>query len=303
MENWRLAYASVSLLDFLDRFPTDEECYDYLISVRFPGGFTCPNCASPRSGIITTRGLWQCKGCRNQVSLTAGTMFHRTRTSLRLWFLAVFLISRDKRGHSALQLSKELRIPYERAWLMLHKIRSAMGQRDSLYRLDGAVELDEAFFGAPDPASRGRGTRRQKALVAVSLTSDAKPRFAKILMADRLDSRCVERFSKWAIQPGSHVRTDGLKVYRCLNRNYMHEPLVAAGRPKDQLLKWVHITISNAKSFIAGTFHGLDRKHLQKYLDEFCYRYNRRYYEDELFDRLLAACAFAKPLTYDELTR
>lgn len=298
-----LAYTSMSLLEFQNRFPTDGECYDYLLSMRFPAGFACPKCESIRSGRISTRGLWQCKECRVQVSLTAGTMFHRTRTPLRLWFWAIFLVARDKRGHSALQLSKGLGIPYDRAWLMVHKIRSAMAHRDSRYQLTGDVELDEAYFGAPDTEHKGRGTSRVKALVAVSVTADGRPRFAKIQKVTRLDARRVKRFAAESIEPGSRIRTDGLTVYRCLSKRYDHEPVVATGKPKDQLLKWVHIVISNAKAFITGTFHGLDRKHIQRYLDEFCYRFNRRYREAELFDRLLAACAGAPPLTYDELTR
>ena len=298
-----LAYTSMSLLEFQERFPTDRDCYDYLLSMRFPDGFTCPQCGSALSGKMSTRGLWQCKDCRAQVSLTAGTMFHRTRTSLRLWFWAIFLVARDKRGHSALQFSKGLGIPYDRAWLMLHKIRSAMAHRDSRYQLSGVVEMDEAYFGAPDRERKGRGTRRVKALVAVSVTADGKPRFAKIQKVTRLDARRVKRFSADGIEPGSCIRTDGLNIYRCLSKRYAHEPVVATGKPKDQLLKWVHVVISNAKAFITGTFHGLDGKHIQRYLDEFCYRFNRRYREAELFDRLLAACAGAPPLTYDELTR
>jgi hypothetical protein len=230
-------------------------------------------------------------------------MFHRTRTPLRLWFRALFLVARDKRGHSALQLSKGLGIPYDRAWLMLHKIRSAMAHRDSRYQLNGDVELDEAYFGAPDPEGKGRGTSRVKALVAASVTTDGRPRFAKIQKVTRLDARRVKRFSAEAMEPGSRIRTDGLNVYRCLSKRYAHKPIVAAGKPKEQLLKGVHVVISNAKAFIAGTFHGLDRKHIQRYLDEFCYRFNRRCREAELFDRLLAACVGAPPLTYDELTR
>jgi transposase-like protein len=220
-----------------------------------------------------------------------------------LWFWAIFLIAKDKRGHSALQLSKELGIPYDRAWLMLHKIRSGMADRDARYKLQGTVELDEAYFGAPNVGRRGRSTRRAKALVAVTLSADKKPRFTKIHFVSRLDSRCVAQFAAEHIEGGSHIRTDGLAVYNCLSKNYRHEPIVAKTKPKDALLKWVHVVISNAKAFIEGTFHGLDEKHLQRYLDEFCYRFNRRYHERELFDRLLAASVEAPPLTYDELTR
>jgi transposase-like protein len=219
------------------------------------------------------------------------------------WFWAIFLVARDKRGHSALQLSKELNISYDRAWLMLHKIRAAMAHRDMMYKLNGTVEMDEAYFGAPDRERRGRATRRAKAIIAVGLTEDEKPRFIKINTIKRLDSRSVKAFAVSGIAKGSKIRTDGLQVYRSLiKRGYFHEATVTSGKNK-RLLHWTHVIISNAKAFVTGTFHGLAKKHLQQYLDEFCYRFNRRHREAELFDRLLLACAGAPPKTYDELTR
>lgn len=169
-----------------------------------------------------------------------------------------------------MELKKELGIPDDRAWLILHKIRSAMADRDADYRLDGAVEMDEAYFGALEPGLRGRGAGRAKALVAVSVTPEGKPRFVKIQQVRRLDGRGVKRFALAGIEPGSRIRTDGLNVYRCLAKRYDHEPIVATGEPKDALPKWVHVVISNAKAFITGTFHGWDQKHIQRYLDEFC---------------------------------
>jgi len=293
----------MGLLDFQSRFPDERSCYEYLIGVRFPNGFVCPQCGSSAAGRIQTRALWQCGECRRQVSVTAGTMFHRTRTPLQEWFWAIFLTAKDKRGHSALQLSKDLRIPYQRSWLMMHKIRAAMACRDAGYRLDGIVEMDEAYFGAPDTGKRGRGTGRAKALVAVGVTADSRPRFAKMQMVKRLDARSVRAFADEGIAAGTTVRTDGLNVYRSLAKGgFQHEPTVAPGKTREDVLYWAHIVISNAKTFIAGTFHGLGDKHIQQYLAEFCYRFNRRYREAELFDRLLLACATAPLLTHDELT-
>jgi len=303
-QEWPLPYRRMGLLDFQKCFPTERECYEYLVRTRFANGFACPHCGSPNSGMIRTRALRQCKACRAQISVTAGTIFHRTRTPLLHWFWAIFLVAKDKRGHSALQLSKELSVSYERAWLMMHKIRSAMSSRDARYSLDGVIEMDEAYFGAPDPGRRGRSTRRTKVLVALSLTEDGKPRFVKVQTIRRLDGRCIWGFAQRHFAPGSVVRTDGLRAYRCLaKKGFRHKAIVAAGSNAENLLHWVHILISNVKAFITGTFHGLDAKHIQRYLDEFCYRFNRRGREDELFDRLLLACATAPPLTYDELTR
>jgi transposase-like protein len=248
------------------------------------------------------RSLWQCRACRGQTSVTAGTIFHRTRTALLVWFWAIFLVAIDKRGHSALQLTRELAVPYDLAWRMLHKIRAAMGQRDAEYRLDGIVEIDEAHIGAPDEGRRGRGTRRSKALVALGLTTDGKPRFAKMRIAKRLDARSVESFAKAGIVAGTTIRTDGLNIYNGLSKlGFTHEATVAPGKTRDDVLYWTHTVISNAKTFILGTFHGLEDMHIQRYLDEFCYRFNRRHREGELFDRLLFACASAPPSTLAEL--
>ena len=187
-------------------------------------------------------------------------------------------------------------MPYDRAWLIMHKLRAAMANRDRQYRLEGVVELDEAYFGAPDRGRKGRSTRRVKALVAVGLTKDGKPSFTRVQTVMRLDARSVRSFAKVGIAPGSTIRTDGLNVYRCLaGQGFFHEPTVAPGRGKEDVLHWVHIIISNTKAFIAGTFHGLGDKHIQHYLDEFCYRFNRRYHESELFDRLLLACTPHRP--------
>ena len=298
-----IAYSKMGLLDFQRRFPQERECYEYLVSARFPNGFVCPHCSSTAAGLIVTRSVWQCKGCRVQVSVTAGTIFHRTRTPLRYWFWAIFLVAKDKRGHSALQLSKELNIRYDQAWLIMHKIRNAMAYRDKLYQLDGTLEMDEAYFGAPVSGKRGRGTGQVKALVAVGLTEDNKPRFVKIQRIKRLDARRVKLFALSHIAKGTIVRTDGLNVYRCLSElGFSHEITVAPTKSESDVLHWVHILVSNAKAFITGTFHGLGDKHLQRYLDEFCYRFNRRYSEEELFDRLLLACSISPPLYCDELT-
>lgn len=293
----------MSLLDFQQRFPDEAHCQQYLMETRFARGFSCPRCKSSDLGLISTRQHVQCKTCRKQFSATSGTCFHKTHTTLREWFWAIFLTAKDKRGHSALQLSKDLAIPYARAWFMLQKIKMAMALRDSCYRLSGIVELDDAYIGTPDrDGGKGRKTRRSKVFVAVSITDKGKPRFVKMQVTARLDARYVIRFAKKEIEPGAIIHTDGLSIYNALSEYYTHKPAIAKKRPKDATVPWVHTVISNAKAFIDGTFHGLDGKHLQRYLDEFCYRFNRRHKEHELFDRLLVACIEAPPKTYDELT-
>jgi len=176
--------------------------------------------------------------------------------------------------------------------------------QDRRYKLKGIVELDDAYWGDKDKGKkRGRGTTKSKVLVAVS--TDAKKEhagFVKMEVVKKLNQDTVSKFVRENIEPGSKIQTDDLNIYNALaNLGVKHEqyPLVSG----EKLLPWVHIIISNAKTFCLGTYHRFGRKHLQAYLDEFCYRFNRRFWEDQLFDRLLAACTNCESTTYAELTQ
>lgn len=287
----------MTLIEFQDKFGTEEQCREYLYEKRWPEGFVCPKCGHKEYFNIKSRGLYQCKACNHQASLTAGTVMDKTQTPLRKWFLAMYLYTLDKRGVSALILQKELGIAYYTAWTMGHKIRAAMGERDKNYALNGIVELDEAFFGAPaEDGKRGRGTEKTAVLVSVSLSESGKPEFVKmkVVEADEgeaVDGETVKKFAEANIKKGSDVRTDGLNIYSCLTENgYSLVQKKYAPKKDAEHLHWTHIVISNAKAFIEGTFHGLDKLHLQRYLDEFCYRFNRRWFVGGFFANLLHAC-------------
>jgi transposase-like protein len=229
----------------------------------------------------------------------------KTKTPLTKWFWAMFLMGEDKRGCSALYLCKQLKVAYSTAWAISHKIRTAMGQRDTMYVLEGTVELDDAFFGGTRKGSkRGRGTDKTVVLVGISLNSQGKPQFVKMRTVEDVKGKTLERFAKENIKPGSFIKSDGYKSYNKLcGAGYSHEgkPFDPEGEPEH--LKWLHIAISNAKAFIQGTYHGLDDLHLQSYLDEFCFRFNRRFFSTQLFNRIVNACAIASPISYSELMR
>ena len=289
----------MQLIEFQRRFVTEEACREHLFNVRWPNGFECPRCSHKHYSYVSTRNLYQCKACGYQAALTAGTIMHRTRTPLHVWFWAIYLVSRDKRGKSALSLSKELNISYWKAWTMLHKIRRAMTQRDAHYQLGNIVEIDDAYFGAPG-GKRGRGTSKSKVIVAVSTTEEGKPQFAKMKVVENIDKKTLNHVAAETIKSGATVRSDGLNSYGDLaHRDFRHEVIETS----KGLLPWVHVLISNAKAAIQGTFHGLHKKHMQQYLDEFCYRFNRRFWEPQLFGRLLNACVCSETITYAELTQ
>ena len=257
---------------------------------------------------IRTRRAYQCRFCRHFNSPTAGTIFHKTRTSLQRWFLAIFLVASDKRGLSALFLSKQIGVDYNTAWAMLQRMRYAMAKRDAQYKLSGSVELDEMFIGATtEGKKRGRGTEQTPVLVAVSSVSGKKGRkymgFARMRAVKMINAKTIVKFAKDTIEPGSRVRSDGLRVYPTLeNYGFVHEPHMIKKRKAHVVLPHVHTYISNLRSFVMGTFHGLDETHLQQYLDEFCYRFNRRRHRYELFDRLLLACLERGEIPFSALT-
>lgn len=295
---------TMSLFEFHQRFPTHKECAEHLFNLRWPDGFICPRCNSKQYSFHTTRFLYQCKNCKYQTSLTTNSVMHKTKTPLMVWFWAIFLVACDKRGHSALSISGELKISYWVAWTLLQKIRRAMREQDIRYKLQGIVELDDAYFGGKtEGEKRGRGTTKSKVLVAVSTDKKKKHAgFAKMKVVKQLDKDTVNKFVKENVEPGSKIQTDDLDIYDALTSLGMkHEeyPIVSGEKP----LPWVHTIISNAKAFCLGTYHRFGRKHLQSYLDEFCFRFNRRFWEDQLFDRLLSACINCENTTYTELTQ
>tara|TARA_B100000586_G_scaffold268727_1_gene245909 strand:- start:838 stop:1761 length:924 start_codon:yes stop_codon:yes gene_type:complete len=303
-------YSSKNLIDFFKTFTTEEICEKYLMEVRWPEGMPCLQCGKknfyPR---LKKRRAYQCKECRFFNRPTAGTLFHRTHTPLQHWFVALFLVSFDKRGISALFLSKAIGVHYETAWAMLSRIRRAMAKRESLYQLQDYVEVDEMFIGAPsENTKRGRGTDKTPVLVAVSYTplenQEEIPGFAKLRAVDNVTEDIVLKFIKSHVEVGAIIRTDGLSVYPAIEKHgFKHDREPVKKRKAHHVLPHVHTFISNLRSFVQGTYHGLSEIHLQQYLDEFSYRFNRRHRRDEMFDRLLRACLETTEMPFSALTR
>lgn len=292
----------VGFEDIQRRFETEDACRKYLIQLRWPNGFVCPICGCKDHYVIRGRHKYQCKSCRYQVSITAGTVMDRSHLSLRTWIWAIYLVSRDKRGYSAMQLSRVLSLPYNTAWFLLHRIRHAMSERDNNYMLTGIVELDDTYFGKPKKGGkRGRGTTKTKVVVAVSKDEEGKPKYAKMQVVPDLKGRTIGKFAKGCIEEGSTVQTDAYRSYRKpLAEKYLHEYQVFD--TESDMLKGLHTIIGNAKAFVSGTFHGLGRKHMQSYLDEYCYRFNRRYLGGDIFSRLLLAVTRSSILRFADLT-
>lgn len=171
---------TINYARFQKEFGTEESCRDFLASHRWSNRYICPVCGCKEYYYLSNRNLYQCKGCRNQQSLTARTVMHRSHLPLQIWFWAIFLISRDKRGYSVAMLSRDLDLPYNTAWFLLHRIRETMSQREARYKLSGIVELDDTYFGKPEKGGKRGAVRRQRLWLL----------FQKALMASPYISKC-----------------------------------------------------------------------------------------------------------------
>jgi len=281
-----------SVFDFQKRFKTEEDCLQAIQKVRWPNGFRCPRCDHDDGYRLRGRRVIECSVCRFQTYITAGTIFHGTKVPLVKWFWMMFFITHDKGGASALRLSKELDLYFKTTWLMLHKIRKAMSRRDNkVIRLAGVIELDEGYFG---------GTHR-KAQVLVAIEREGKTA-GKLIMKKMLGKMASEPEIKKVVT--SHIDnespqyfvTDYAPAHTTLAKmGHTVESHISTPESAAKYLPLVHLAISLAKTFLLGTFHGVSRKYLQNYLDEFCYRFNRRLKEPELLQSLIRACVYTRP--------
>lgn len=292
-----------TLLEFQTRFQTPEACRAYLRYIRWPEGFWCPRCRGHQAFPLPRRNLDQCKGCGYQASLTAGTIMHRSHVSLPQWFWAAYLMSTLKPGISALQLQHALGLgSYRTAWLLCHKLRRAM-VRPGREQLVGPVEVDEAFIGGREIGVVGRQTKT-KTLVAIAVEVRG-PRAGRIRMQviPNASAHSLTSFVVAHIAPGSRVITDGWLGYAGLEaKGYVHDPKPQRAPEKaSQLLPWVHRVVSNLKTWLLGTYHGVNPYHLQYYLDEFTFRFNRRFIREQAFLSLLGISVQQQATTYKRL--
>ena len=292
----------LSLFDYQKQFSTEEDCYNYLFKHRWPKGFVCPKCGGIEYYMIYQHKRFQCKQCRHQTSLTAGTVFHNLRQPLRVLFMAVYLIGTSKKGLSAMELRRKLGIKgYKTAWLLMHKIRTAMASSGK-FPLNRMVEVDETYIGGRREGSRGRGAA-DKTLVAIAVeTNGSTMGRAYLKTINSLRSVELEQFVKDHVTTRAKVRTDGYKSYGFLKKEYEHNPVInyKTGKKTDLLPK-VHIVVANLKMWLRGIYNCLPAKHLQRYLDEFVFRFNRRWNLENIFDKLLVRCVNTNTITYADL--
>jgi len=287
-------------------FSTDADCLDYLEWLRWPGGFVCPECGHGRGWRLGDARL-MCAACGSRTSVTAGTIFDRTRTPLTVWFTACWLFSIGKDGISALSLKRTLEIgSYQTAWAMLHRLRSVL-VRPGRDRLSGVVEVDETYFGGEEPGLRGGRAKGKKSLVAIAVERREPKGFGRCRMAILADASTdsLQAFLTDHVQEGSTVITDGWQPYRkATGDRYTHQRHVVPGPQAAKLLPGVHRVASLAKRWLLGTHQGsADDAHLASYLGEFVFRFNRRRSRSRgmVFYRVLELAVAHEPVRYRDL--
>ncbi len=294
-----------NLTELEANFGTEEACRAYLTRLRWPAGFRCPRCGSGTAWPV--RDLWECAGCGCQTSVTAGTIFQDTRTPLPVWFRAMWWLTTQKNGASALGLQRVLGLKsYETAWTWLHKLRRAM-VRPGRDLLTGRVEVDECYVGGLEEGLPGR-LNLKKALIGVAAQEDG-PRIGRIRMRQIVDASAesLVPFVQDSVEPGSVIHTDGWLGYLPLeSKGYQHDVTFLRGKKKtpSELMPRVHRVISLLKRWLMGTHQGaVSHKHLDYYLDEFTFRFNRRRSKSrgKLFFRLVQQAVAVEPFPLDRI--
>lgn len=290
------------------RFQDDAACADYLAKKRWPEGFRCPSCPSEKGWKLDAKPwTWECASCHKQTSVTAGTIMHRTHLPLRTWFLAARLVATHSNGISALQLQAQTGIgSYKSAWFLLHRLRKSMVAPDRSGLAD-VVEVDETsipYRTKDEPRGGGQGRSPIGKLVivgGVEIYDDGTPGRLRLQVIGDFTKETLHDFVEKVTVPGSLISTDGNPSYNGMPDRKHHAKVIGV-MPAHVFMPWIHRVFSNLKRWAMGTYHGFRRQYLQAYLDEFCFRWNRRKWRGVSFDKLIGIGVQVGPMPLRVLT-
>ncbi|MDO9226946.1 MAG: IS1595 family transposase [Pseudomonadota bacterium] len=311
-----------SLPEFQRLFPDEATCASYLERARWSGGFVCPRCGTfgEPYRISTRPSVLRCRKCRCDTSLMAGTVMERTHTPLSVWFWAAYLVSSQTPGISAVQFQRQLGLScYETAFQILHKLRVGMVRPDQ-DRIGGkpgeVVEADETYVGGRT-RGKGRGVHDMAVVAgavevrqrkrAGSLNKRKTGRYAgrvRLALVPDRSAKSLGGFIESTVAPGTRIITDDWSGYAGLSKHgYDHVAIAERGDPQvaEEFMPIIHLVFSNLKTWLRGIHHGVSPQHLQAYLNEFTFRFNRRFYPFNAFRSLLGIAGNATAHTYAEL--
>ena len=304
----------MNILNFISQYPDELSCRKKFKEFRDKEGVICPKCGHKEHYWKKDKECYECKKCGKRQSLRANTVMHGSQLPFRYWFITIHLLTSTKKSFSACEIQRQLGHKYyEPVWAMVHKLRQVMGKRDEKYTLSGVLELDEGFFSTETedeekdkPLKRGRGSQKKsKVLVMVEsspaegkTTKKGKPRkvgHIKMMVIDDLKAETITSLVQENVCDESRIDSDHSTSYVNLKDIVReHKPKVIPKTEVGKVLPWVNIAISNAKRQLLDIYHKINPEYLQNYLNEFCYKFNRRYFGERLFDRLLIAAVSYK---------
>ena len=297
----------LSLPRFQALYGSEQQCERALVAARWPHGWQCAHCGCKRFFLTRNghgRQLWECFVCGYQSSSIVGTVMEHTHLPLRLWFLAMYLLTQNKNGISALALKRQIGVSYKTAWLLKQKLMQAMSQRDARYPLRGRVEIDDAYLGGERAGSinGGRKAVNKTAFVAaVQTRPDGGPLYMRLTPVADFTNQDMAQWAQRHLTAGCHVVSDGTPAFAQVRQaGAVHERHVTGGGragAQTPQLHWVNTLLGNLKTSMAGTYHSFDHaRYGARYLAEFCYRFNRRFDLPAMLPRLLRALVTIKPL-------
>ena len=309
MARYKKAYhplSGMSLLEFQNKYGTEEACEQVLLRHKWPEGYICPKCGNKTYYKVRCRRhpMLECKVCGHQESPIKGTAFENSKLPLVKLFLACFFIAETKSSISAVALAQYISVSIKTARNLLRKFRTIMIEADSHYKLSDKIVLDEGFFGAPKSGKRGRGTAKIKALFAVQYEPYKGHNVPLRIAIEKIPDFSGNSFKAFAdknVESGSILVADGYSTYNCLSKNYTVISITDTSSDEANPLKLVHLFISNVKAMFQGTFHGLGDKRVQGYFSEFAYRFNRRDSKTPIVEHLLRSCVREGYTTVPEL--
>ena len=303
----------MSIIDFIEKFPDESSCKQKFKEYRDQVGVVCSKCGGTEHYWKRDKEQYECKNCGTRTTLKSGTVMHKSKLPFRYWFITMHLLTSTKKSFSAKEIQRQLgHKRYQPIWHMVHKLRQIMGKRDGEYILAGRIELDEGYFSTEvpveekdKPLKRGRGSQKKSKVLVMaesefveSHKKGQKPRrvgYLKMKVIDDLKRETINEAVHELASKATEIDTDDSTSYVDL-KDYVprHNSTVIQKEKVGEILPWVHIAISNAKRQLLNTFHDIKPEFLQNYLDEFCYKFNRRYHGEALFNRLLVACVSYK---------
>jgi len=291
----------ISIQRFIGMYGTEKQCQERLFQMRWPSGYRCPNCHHDKFCQLNSRPLFQCNKCHHQASLISGTLFSHSKLPLTIWFLTIYLITQEKNGISALELSRLLGVSYNAAWRLKHKLMQAMKERDDESPLGGYVQMDDVYWGGVKRGVRGRGAKGKRPFVAaVSMNKEGHPMRMRFSAVEGFRKVELTKWAKAHLRPKSLAISDGLACFRGIEEaNIFHLAIVTGGGADCVELpyfKWVNTMISNVKNAMHGTYHAINNRHLPRYLAEFCFKFNRRFNLEKMMEQLIYSSIQTAPM-------